>query len=65
MNHIEVKQAKTCYDYLEHYWVIDGTPITIYLDRHTPDRFGSLLGLMPAWNGELLPQWEMILCGRW
>lgn len=58
MNHIEVKQIKTCYDYQEHYWVIDGTPITFYLDRHRPDGYSSLLGLMPAWNGELLSQWE-------
>lgn len=61
MNHIEVKQIKTCYDYQEDYWVIDGTPITSCLDRHKPDRlsaFGSLLGLLPAWSGKLIWQWE-------
>ncbi len=58
MNHIEVKQTKTYCDYSEHYWVIDGTPITFYLDRHRPSGYSSLLGLMPAWNGELLSQWE-------
>ena len=58
MNYIEVKRIKTCYDYPEHYWVVDGTPITFYLDRHRPSGYSSLLGLMPAWNGELLSQWE-------
>ena len=58
MNHIEVNQIKTSYDYPEHYWVIDGTPITFYLNRHRPSGYSSLLGLMPAWNGELLSQWE-------
>lgn len=43
MNHIEVKQTKTYCDYSEHYWVIDGTPITFYLDRHRPSGYSSLL----------------------
>ena len=47
MNHIEVKRIKTCYDYPAH-----------YLDHHRPSGYSSLLGLMPAWNGELLSQWE-------
>lgn len=61
MNHIEVKYIKTCYDYYEYYWVIDGEPITVYLDRNNTgslSAFGSLLGLLPAWSGELIWQWE-------
>lgn len=34
MNHIEVKNVKTCYDYFEQYWIIDGKPITFYLDEY-------------------------------
>ena len=61
MNHIEIKHMKTCYDYDEDYLVIDGTPITTYLERHKPTSlamFGSLLGLLPAWSGKLIWQWE-------
>lgn len=61
MNRMEVKQIKTRYDDQEDYWVIDGTPITSYLDCHKPDclrAFGSLLGLLPAWSEKLIWQWE-------
>ena len=65
MNHIEVKSTKTRYDYPEYYWIIDGKPITVYLDEfvrnnpvHSLSGFGSFLGLMPAWCGKLLWQWE-------
>ena len=57
MNHIEVRYIKTCYDYYEYYWVIDDEPITVYLDRNNKgslSAFGSLLGLLPAWSGELI-----------
>lgn len=61
MNRIEVKSIKTCYDYYEDYWIIDGIPITTYLDQHKSDSlsvFNSLLGLLPAWSGKLIWQWE-------
>lgn len=65
MNRIEVKQVMNRYDYPEPYWIIDGKPITAYLDeaiqrKPIPDikRFGTLLGLLPAWSGELEWQWE-------
>lgn len=65
MNHIVVENIKTCYDYSEYYWVIDGKPITVYLDEflqacllQSLSNFGSLLGLLPAWGGELEWQWE-------
>lgn len=65
MNHIEVQHMKTCYDYCEYYWVVDGEPITVYLDKNlnenkqnTLSAFGSLLGLLPAWSGKLIWQWE-------
>lgn len=57
MNNIEVKQVKTYYGYQEFYWIIDGRPITAYLEQHRPDSlsaFGSLLGLLPAWSGKLI-----------
>lgn len=61
MNCMEVKSIKTCYDYSEYYWVIDGKPITTYLEHHrikSLSVFGSLLGLLPAWGGELIFEWE-------
>lgn len=65
MNHIELKSTITCYDYPEYYCIIDGKPITVYLDEfvrnnslHSLSGFGSLRGLMPAWCGKLLWQWE-------
>lgn len=65
MNHIEVKNIKTCYDYAEPYFVIDGEPITAFLDACVRQQkqsslfpFGSLLGLMPAWTGRLIWKWE-------
>lgn len=61
MNCIEVKSVQTQYDYNEDYCVIDGIPITTYLDQHQPNSlsmFGSLLGLLPAWSGRLVSQWE-------
>lgn len=65
MNHIDVKSIKTCYDYPEYYWIIDGKPITFYLDEFIQNksistllRFGSILGLLPAWCGRLEWQWE-------
>lgn len=62
MNRIEVKSIKTPYGYDEDYWVIDGIPITTYLDQQKPNSlsilFGSLLGLLPAWSGKLVWPWE-------
>ncbi len=65
MNHIEVKNIKTCYDYSEYYWIIDGKSVTVYLDEYLQEglipslsNFGSLLGLLPAWGGELIWKWE-------
>lgn len=61
MNRIEVKQVKTCYDYSEYYWIIDGMPITEHLDRCPKGslaNFKTLLGLLPAWSGKLIWQWE-------
>lgn len=61
MNHIEVRHIQTCYDYCENYWIIDHKPITVYLDEHESSSlscFGSLLGLLPAWGGELIWEWE-------
>lgn len=61
MNHIEVRSMKTCYNYFEYYWIIDGIPITKYLENYKPSNFstfGSFLGLLPAWSGDLIWQWE-------
>lgn len=65
MNHIEVKSIKTCYDYSEYYFLIDGKPVTVCLDEYIQcnavnslSAYGSMLGLMPAWGGELIWQWE-------
>lgn len=65
MNKIEVKNVRTCYDYSEHYWLIDEKPITYYLDewiQNNPinrlSNMGSMLGLLPAWGGGLEWQWE-------
>lgn len=65
MNHIEVKQVMNCYNYPEPYWIIDGKPITVYLEEFVQTgqmsdlkRFGTMLGLLPAWSGELEWQWE-------
>lgn len=57
MNHIDVKPVKTQYDYFEDYWIIDGIPIVSYLHQHTSLSF-SALGLLPAWSGKLVSQWE-------
>ena len=61
MNTLEAKLVKTCYGYDEFYWVIDGQPITAYLEQHRPQSlsaFGSLSGLLPTWSGKLIWQWE-------
>lgn len=65
MNHIKVKNIKTCYEYPEYYWIIDGKPITVYLDGYVQNNLGnslsgmgSMLGLLPAWGGKLIFQWE-------
>lgn len=65
MNNIDVKNIKTCYDYSENYWVIDGKAITYYLDEwirtynvEILKNMGSMLGLLPAWGGKLEWQWE-------
>lgn len=61
MNHIDVRRMKTQYDYHEDYWVIDGVPVVSYLEQHktpAPSAFGSMLGLLPAWSGKLIWQWE-------
>ena len=61
MNTLEAKLVKTCYGYDEFYWVIDGHPITAYLEQHRPESlsaFGSLSGLLPAWSWKLIRQWE-------
>lgn len=61
MNHINVKPFKTRYDYFEDYLIIDGIPIVSYLEQHKPvslSMFHSLLGLLPAWSGKLIWQWE-------
>ena len=61
MNHINVKPVKTRYDYFEDYLIIDGIPIVSYLEQHKPvslSMFHSLLGLLPAWSGKLIWQWE-------
>ena len=64
-NKIKVESTKTCYHYKEYYWLIDEKPVVEYLDEYIkaglcPDlsRFGSMLGLMPAWTGELIWKWE-------
>lgn len=59
-NRMEVKKVKTCYGYEEYYWMIDGKPITAYLnaDNSSLSCFGSLLGLLPAWSGKLIWPWE-------
>lgn len=65
MNRIEVRNVKTCYDYSENYFIIDGRPLTSYLDEFVRnhsgsslEKFGSLLGLLPAWGGKLEWPWE-------
>lgn len=65
MNHIEVRKIKTCYEYSQNYIIIDNKPITIYIDSFVKEKdnsslseYGSLLGLLPAWSGELEWQWE-------
>lgn len=61
MDEIAVGRIKTGYGYLEDYWLINGEPITAYVDRQKTDSlsvFGSLLGLLPAWSGRLTQTWE-------
>lgn len=65
MNRIEVRSVKTCYDYSENYFIIDGKPLTLYLEEFVQNcsdsslgKFGSMLGLLPAWCGELEWPWE-------
>lgn len=63
MNSITVKKVKTCYDYSTHYWLVDGKPVDYYLDegiQNNPalSNMSSMLGLLPAWGGELEWQWE-------
>ncbi len=65
MNHIEVRKIKTCYEYSQNYFIIDNIPITTYIDSFVKEKdnsslsgYGSLLGLLPAWSGELEWQWE-------
>ena len=73
MNTIKMECRKTIYSYPEYYWIIDGKPIVEYLDEMVKsglcpqmEPFGSVLGLLPAWTGELLYAaenhfvWEMI-----
>lgn len=73
MNTITMEPLKTLYDYGEYYWLIDGKPVVWYLDEAVKagkcprlEAFGSLLGLLPAWTGELEWQaenrfiWELI-----
>lgn len=62
MNHIGVKSIKTRYDHPSNYFIIDGKPITSYVEEAVKNNnsslmcFGSLLGLLPAWGGE--PEWQ-------
>lgn len=64
-NKIKVESIKTCYQYEEYYWLIDKKPVVEYLDEYIKaglcpalSRFGSMRGLMPAWTGELIWEWE-------
>lgn len=61
MNTIDVRPVTTMHGCSEFYWHIDGIPLVRYLDGYVSDgkcpaleRSGSLLGLLPAWSGELL-----------
>lgn len=65
MNRIAVKAVLTPYAYEEQYITVDGTPIVNILDRliqaaqdETCLRFGTVLGLYPAWGSELLHEGE-------
>ncbi len=73
MNIISVASVQTLYDYEETYWMIDGKPIVQYIDEYRKqgkceqlNKFGSMLGLLPAWTGMLEWRadnsfiWEMI-----
>jgi len=64
-NKIEVESIQTCYHYAEYYWMIDRKPVVEYLDEYiraglcpSLSHFGSMLGLQPAWTGELEWKWE-------
>lgn len=72
-HNIQMGFIQTVYSYREHYWMIDGKPIVTYLDEWVREGlcpelelFGSLLGLLPAWTGQLIWAadnrfiWEMI-----
>ena len=62
MNYIEVRPIKTKYNYSEFYWVIDGKPITEYMDNHKPRGFSecnSFMGLLPSWCCNLIWQGEI------
>lgn len=56
---------KTQYNYEEYYWVVDGKPIVEYIDEFIKENeeqdlsgSGSFLGLLPAWEGKLIWEWE-------
>lgn len=70
---IHMAAVRTIYPYEEFYWIIDGKPIVSCLEHWVrsgkcPDLevFGSLMGLLPAWSGQLLWAaenrfvWEMV-----
>lgn len=66
MNSINVKAVTTPYDYDENYLVIDGKPLTEWFQLFVKEQkdknienFGTLLGLYPAWGGELLWKGEI------
>lgn len=63
MNKLDVQYIKTCHEYSEYYWMIDNKPIVEYLDEYVKEglcpeleKFGTMLGLLPAWTGEL--EWK-------
>jgi len=73
MNHIKMEYIKTIYNYQEYYPVIDHKPLPYYLDAYIQEgkcpglqKFSSMLGLLPAWEGKLLWKgendfiWELV-----
>lgn len=73
MNKISAASIKTLYDYKETYWMIDDKAIVEYIDEYREqgkceqlNKFGSMLGLLPAWTGMLMWKadnsfiWEMV-----
>ena len=68
MNHINVRYVKTCHNDYEYYWIIDGRPITVYLERNQTNSlsvFGPLLDYSLRGAESSYGSVKMTLYGKW